>query len=162
MIRTLFYHPDHPLRTNLPVEEFQSVLQIPKSLLWVDFSEESPEVCETISRSFSFHPLAIDDALQERHVPKLGYWDTYLYIVLGVINPITEVNHGETEAEELDMFLGQYFVVTYHDLLFSFIDEIWGACQRDYRHLQSGSDPGFYHYSNPDVSLDAPANMDLA
>jgi magnesium transporter len=140
MIRTLFYHPDQPLRTNLAAEEYQSLLQSPDGLLWVDFSEEPPEICEPILRSFGFHPLSIDDALQERHVPKLDDWGNYLYIVLNIINLITESDHWETEVEELDMFLGQNFVVTHHDLPLAVIDEAWEACQRDERHLHQGGD----------------------
>jgi magnesium transporter len=140
MIRTLFYHPDQPLRINMTPDEFQSLLQIPAGLLWVDFSQEPAEVCEPILRSFGFHPLAIDDALQERHVPKLDDWGTYLYIVLDVINLLNEENDWEIEVEELDMFLGENFVVTHHDLPLPVIDEVWEACQRDQRHLQQGGD----------------------
>ena len=140
MIRSLFYHPDHPLRTDLTTDEYQSVLRIAGGLLWVDFSEEAPEVCEPILRSFNFHPLAIDDALQERHVPKLDDWGNYLYIVLDAINLITEGNHWETEVDELDMFLGLNFIVTHHDLPLPIIDEVWETCQRDQRHLHFGGD----------------------
>ena len=67
-------------------------------------------------------------------------WGTYLYIVLDVINLLNEENDWEIEVEELDMFLGENFVVTHHDLPLPVIDEVWEACQRDQRHLQQGGD----------------------
>ena len=140
MIRTLFYQPGQPLRTNLPLEEFPSLLQAPDGLLWVDLCAESAEMSEPVLRSFGFHPLAIDDALQETHVPKLDDWGEYLYIVLDTISLIGENNHWETEVEELDIFLGKNFVVTHHDIPLHSIDDTWKACQRDQRHLQLGGD----------------------
>ena len=53
--------------------------------LWVDIENpdgNSTEQAETLLRDvFGFHPLAIEDALQESHIPKIDDWGDYLYIV---------------------------------------------------------------------------------
>ena len=86
MIRTLYFSNEGNLRTDLKVETFKNALQAPGGLLWVDFEDTPPETDEPILREvFGFHPLAIDDALQESHVPKVDDWGEYLYIVLHAI-----------------------------------------------------------------------------
>jgi magnesium transporter len=145
MIRALYYTPDSPLDTGFPLEKFASALQSPKGLLWVDFTGEPPAVCEPLMRDiFSFHPLAIDDALQETHIPKVDDWGDYLYIVLNVL-AFREENGGLTPIiHELDVFLGQNYIVTHHDEPLAPIDETWAACQRDPRHIQNGADHLLY------------------
>jgi Mg2+ and Co2+ transporter CorA len=32
-----------------------------------------------------FHPLAVDDALEEAHVPKVDDWEEYLYLALHAV-----------------------------------------------------------------------------
>jgi magnesium transporter len=71
MIRSLYYSPGKPIRKDIPPQEFQKLIRDRRGLLWVDFLEESPENCLPILQGFGFHPLAIDDALQETHVPKI-------------------------------------------------------------------------------------------
>jgi magnesium transporter len=145
MIRTLFYQPGQPLRTGLKPEEFPRVLQEREGLLWVDFQGEAPEVCEPILQKFGFHPLAIDDALQETHSPKLDDWSEYLYIVINTMHLNGDGKENwDTEVDELDVFLGFNYVVTHHDHPLPSIDATWNSCQLDPRHVQEGADHLLY------------------
>ena len=86
MIRSLYFSKGQ-IRTDLKVDGFPQAIQDPQGVLWVDFEETPPEADEPILRDiFGFHPLAVDDALRETHVPKLDDWEKYLYIVLQAIN----------------------------------------------------------------------------
>ena len=38
--------------------------------------------------------------------------------------------------DELDIFLGKNYIVTYHDQLLNAIEETWSACQRDLSHVR--------------------------
>ena len=107
MIRSLYYVPGQPIQKDLPPETFPELIQTQQSLLWVDFVSEPPEVCQPILEEFGFHPLAIDDALQETHVPRLDDWNAYLYIVFNYINMQPNGNTWETEIDEFDVFLGK-------------------------------------------------------
>ena len=144
MIRALFYQHGTTLRTNIPPEQFPQLLRKRKSLLWVDFVSEPPETAEPILKSFNFHPLAIDDALQETHIPKLDDWDDYLYIVLNYMHTKSAGEDWETEIDELDVFLGPNYIVTHHDHPLPSLDATWNSCQRDPRHLQEGADHLLY------------------
>ena len=146
MIRSLYYSPGKPLRTDIKSEEFPRLLRDRKSLLWVDFIGEPPEIAEPILLGFNFHPLAIDDALQETHTPKIDDWGDYIYMVLNIMNYKHEDGVFESEIDELDIFLGRNYVVTIHDQLFSGIEDAWSACQRDLRHVQDGPDPSHFQH----------------
>ena len=144
MIRSLYFAPNKPIRKELPPEEFIKAARDRRGLLWVDFENEPAETCLPILQAFGFHPLAIDDALQEVHVPKLDDWGDYLYIVLNYVDIHKNTTHWETETEELDIFLGANYVITLHDSPIPAINEAWVACDRDPRTLQGGPDHLLY------------------
>ncbi len=144
MIRSLYYLPGKPIRKDIPPQEFTKLIRDRRALLWVDFVSEPPETCLPILEGFGFHPLAIDDALQETHSPKLDDWGSYLYIVLNYMNVAEDKNHWETEVDELDIFLGQNYIVTHHDYPINAIEETWAACDRDPRNIQDGADHLLY------------------
>jgi len=143
MIRSLFYTPGQAPRTDIPAGEFPALVQDPKGLLWVDFSGEPPEVCQPILEEFGFHPLAIDDALEETHSPKVDDWGDYLYLVLNYMT-VKNRDGWETGVDEVDIFLGLNYIITHHDLQVDFVDEVWNSCLRDPRHTQEGADHLLY------------------
>jgi magnesium transporter len=157
MIRSLYFVPGKSIRKDIPAQEFPELTRNPQGLLWVDFVSEPPEICLPILQSFGFHSLAIDDALQETHVPKLDDWGDYLYIVLNYMNAMENGNSWKTEVDELDIFLGQNYIVTHHDHPVSAIDETWAACDRDPRNVQEGADHLLYKIADNLVAGYMPA-----
>jgi magnesium transporter len=144
MIRSLYHSPGKSIRKDIPPHEFPKLARDRRGLLWVDFIEEPPENCLPILQSFGFHPLAIDDALQETHAPKLDDWGDYIYIVLNYMHFQGLNNSWEMEVDELDIFLGSNFIVTHHDHAITAIEEAWTSCDRDPRTLQDGADHLLY------------------
>ena len=144
MIRSLYYIPGKPILKDISPQEFPKLIRDRHSLLWVDFSDEPASSCLPILQSFGFHPLAIDDALQETHVPKLDDWGGYLYVVLNYINIAANGESWETDVDELDIFLGGNYIVTHHDHPLAAIDDTWEACDRDSRNIQEGADHLLY------------------
>jgi magnesium transporter len=157
MIRSLYYIPGKSIRKDIPPKEFPELIQNQQGLLWVDFVSEPPEICLPILQSFGFHPLAIDDALQETHVPRLDDWADYLYIVLNYMNMQENGDSWETEVDELDIFLGKNYIVTHHDYPVSAVDETWAACDRDERNVQEGADHLLYKITDNLVAGYMPA-----
>jgi magnesium transporter len=138
MIRSLYYTQDGRLRTDLGPDEFPAALRDVDGLLWVDFSDELPEACEPILReTFGFHPLAVDDALEESHIPKVDDWGQYVYLVLHAV-VFDPRDDGQVGTLELDVFLGKNYLVTHQAQPVAALDRVWTACQRDERHLRIG------------------------
>lgn len=144
MIRSLFFEPGKNIRKNIPHQEFPRLVRNRRGILWVDFVNEPPEICLPILQGFGFHPLSIDDALQETHVPKLDDWGDYLYIVLNYMNASKNGDDWGTIVDELDTFLGANYIVTHHDHPIAAIDATWESCDRDPRTLQEGPDHLLY------------------
>lgn len=139
MIRILYHPHIGSLRTDLSPDEMRKALQDKQGLLWVDFADEPPEACEPILReTFGFHPLAVDDALEETHTPKLDDWDDYLYIVLRAIVFDKDADE-QVNTPELDVFLGKNYMVTHHDLSIAALDRVWAICQEDGRYRKKGA-----------------------
>jgi magnesium transporter len=157
MIRSLYYVPGQPIQKDLPPEQFPELIQNPQSILWVDFISEPPESGQPILEGFGFHPLAIDDALQETHVPRLDDWSEYLYIVLNYMNMELNGDTWETDIDELDVFLGKNYIVTHHDHQIPAVDETWVVCDRDERNVQEGADHILYRIADNLVSGYMPA-----
>lgn len=138
MLRSLYRAHDGTLRAGLTVDELRAVLGEPKGLVWVDFCDEAPERCEEILTGvFGFHPLAVDDALVETHVPKVDDWGNYIYMV--VHGATCEPETGKLfETLELDIFLGRNYIVTHQRHAIAAVERIWAVCQRNGRHLEQG------------------------
>ena len=140
MLRTLCYKKDGTIRTDIPLDEVKGLLEQADTTLWMDFEATLPEQDEPIlTQVFNFHPLAVEDALQQSNVPKLDDWEDYLYIVLHSIVFEKDVD-GIILAPELDIFLGKNYMVTHHDDKIPALDRVWENILRDQRHVKSGAD----------------------
>lgn len=138
MIRILYFTNDGKIRTDVEPEALPALLKDEGGLLWLDLCEESPEVCAPILRDvFDFHPLAIDDALEESHVPKVDDWGKYLYLVLHAVSYDPQEN--DINTLELDIFVGSHYLVTHQTTPLKAVERVWNLCLRDERHLRRGA-----------------------
>lgn len=144
MIRSIYFTADGQTHTDLSQDDMAAALQDPLGVLWVDFESTPAEMDEKILIGvFGFHALAVDDALQETHVPKVDDWDNYLYIVLSAV-VFEKKDSSLVDTRELDVFIGKNYVVSHHDQPIAAIQRVWEACLRDDRHLRRGADHLLY------------------
>lgn len=65
-----------------------------------------------LAERFSLHPLAVEDCYSSLiHVPKIDDFGTHVFVVIQVLC----VDAADAAFEELDVFLGPNFVITYAD-----------------------------------------------
>lgn len=108
---------------DLSMDAIKETLSQKDGFLWLDLDGDSVETCEPVLiEVFSFHPLAVEDALQEIHIPKVDDWGEYLYLVLHT-GDNWEGDHPETA--ELDLFVGKHYLVTYHIEKIDSISKVW-------------------------------------
>jgi len=120
--------------------------------MWVDLFGEPKEICSPLLReTFGFHPLSVDDALEETHVPKVDDWGQYIYVVLHSL-VFNQEKDAPLHTQEMDVFLGLNFLVTYHTEPIAALDRVWTACQRDKRHLERGVARLFYKVTDEVVA----------
>ena len=131
MIRALNWTGKGELKENIPVKDYSSALQDLKGLLWVDiYDEPNRDIQSILNELFRFHPLAVADALDEVHVPKIDDWGDYLYVVLRAVI-LEEDQKQQLDTQEIDIFLGTNYFVTYHNQLIPAIERIWEMHHRD-------------------------------
>lgn len=124
-------------------EQYPAILEKAAGLLWVDVEANEIQIDEALLRDvFGFHPLAVDDALQESHVPKVDDWGEYLYIVTHAVE-FSTLTH-DVQTRELDIFLGKHYIVTHHDEPIPAIERAWVSVFLDERHLRLGPDHLLY------------------
>lgn len=155
MIKTIYYL-DGTTQTDLSLEDIKTALSKEQGVLWVDLIQTPYKESEQILLDvFGFHPLAVSDALDEIHVPRVDDWGNYLYLVIHNIS----FNPQEEEllkTEELDVFLGKHFLVTYQHIQIPVLDRVRGLLERDSRFLQLGADHLFYKIADDLVAETLP------
>jgi magnesium transporter len=128
MIRTLYRAPDGALRRDLSTDQIEAALASREGTLWIDIlvtPGEVPAMTELLGRRLGFHPLAVDDALNEPHSPRVDDWRDYLFIVLRGLD--FDTRH-EVRTKELDVFLGTNYLVTLHEEPFRSIERTFDTC----------------------------------
>src|SRR5262249_25195832 len=128
--------------------------------IWVDIEDSdaaSGGMVETLLQEvFHFHPLAIEDALKETHVPRLDDWGDYLYVVFHAMDFDPETD--ELRLHELDIFLGKNYLVTYHNRPIPEIDQHRKNIERDpVNRCRHGADHILYHLLDLIVAAYLPA-----
>jgi magnesium transporter len=143
-----------------PAERVAEALGDAEGVLWVDVHDpgaaDNQGVEAMLRDVFHFHPLAVEDALQDTLVPKVDDWGTYLYLVFSTIeiDPVTD----EPRLFELDIFLGPNYVLTYHNSPLPVIDTIRNNVERDLENrLRRGADYLLYQILDMAVTAYLPA-----
>ena len=96
---------------DMSLDLLKVVLQDEGVQFWVDVTGGSDEEAKSVLEGmFQFHPLAIEDCLAPSERAKIEEYDGYLFLVIHAVNYIG----GEMKMEELDLFIGRNFLVTYH------------------------------------------------
>ena len=143
MLRALYLKGQDDSLSAINPEDYPLALNDSAGILWVDFGGEDPEPSEDILlHTFEFHPLAVDDALHETHIPKVDDWERYLYIAMHAISFTS--GSEDIEGIELDIFLGENFIVTHHDLPIQALNRVWDSSLRDARYFKRGADHILY------------------
>lgn len=86
---------------------------------WVDFNVPDEKETKLLDSLFHFHQLSIEDCLHTLERPKLDFYDNYNFLVLHALN------EAELAPNEVDVFLGHNYIVSFHNMRLAEIDEAW-------------------------------------
>jgi magnesium transporter len=142
-LRIVYRDSSGAIHLDWPVERLEDAIGDRKGTLWLDLENPGHSCTEAaeelLQGVFGFHPLAVEDALKESHIPKVDDWGEYLFLVFHGTSLVKETN--ELALQELDVFLGPNYVVTYHTEPLLFLDQDRLSIERDPRdRLQHGAD----------------------
>ncbi len=108
-------------------DELPALLADKTNVVWVDLLGERPEQIEearlVLLNIFKFHPLTVEDCIETRNLPKVEGFPNYIYFIThGIYSEKTSAVNFETK--ELDGYLGDNFVVTFHTHRFRSIKNV--------------------------------------
>jgi len=112
---------------NFSAADLPELLADKKNLVWVDLlgetDEQLAEIKSVLLNVFKFHPLTVEDTLETRNQPKVEAFPDYLYFIVHGIKP-EETSSANFLTKELDGYLGDNYVVTFHDERFKSIKAV--------------------------------------
>ncbi|MCM3764286.1 magnesium/cobalt transporter CorA [Neobacillus niacini] len=116
MIRTIAVNKNYEL-----VQDIEITRLINGDFLWywIDFNQPSEQEVEFLRDPLSFHPLAIEDCIYHLQRPKLDYYENYTFFVTQTLNQET------ITRDEVDFFLSENYIVTFHHQPSLEINEVW-------------------------------------
>ena len=98
-------------------------------LTWVHVSEPTAVEAAVLAERFGFHDLDIEDVLSKRQRPKIDEYPDYLFVVLHF--PFYDKAVQRLNAAELDVFLGQSFLITLPNVELHPATYLFRRCEED-------------------------------
>lgn len=152
MIKTYMYsHNEKRMYHDVILEKKGDLLKSEDDLLWVDLFKFTEEEIKYVAKLFGFHPLAVEDCLSYSPRPKLDNYDDYYFFVMHAIR-YDEESEEEIELVQLNVFLGQNFVVTVHKQTLPILGRMARVSLQSPQFLNQGME--FFLYSIIDGNTD--------
>ncbi len=83
-----------------------------RRVIWVDVvGLQSTDVIRAIGERFDLHPLALEDVVNPHQRPKIEEYPSAIYVV----KRVARAEGGELDLEQVSMFLGDGFVLTFQE-----------------------------------------------
>jgi magnesium transporter len=114
MLKSFYYKKGADLEIDVSRSRMLSALGEKAGLLWVDLEAPNEFEEETLVEIFNFHPLAAEDCITDQSQPKLDDYEEYLFVVVHALVMKQKETQEELGASELDIFIGENYVVTVH------------------------------------------------
>jgi len=116
---------------------------------WMNIVDPSGRTLEELEALFGFHPLALEDSVNQDLTPKIEAFDDVVFVVARTI-----IWAEEIETDQLSLFVSRKFVVTIHDKVFPQLEDIRVRIRkRAPKLMKSGAD--YLCYSILDVIVDS-------
>jgi magnesium transporter len=98
---------------SFPVEKLRDVLADPQARVWIDLENTGYEGFRALEPTLRFHPLAVEDCVMDINRPKVDDYRDHLY--LAVHSARWDKTDDQPLLRELDMLIGERYLVTYHE-----------------------------------------------
>jgi magnesium transporter len=98
-------------------------------LTWVHLDAPSLEESSQLAERYGWHPLDLEDVLSRRQRPKVDEYPDYLFGVLHF--PVYDKAIQRLNAAELDVFVGNGWLVTLPNVELLPVTRLFGRCEED-------------------------------
>ncbi|MBD3360558.1 magnesium/cobalt transporter CorA [Candidatus Peregrinibacteria bacterium] len=117
-----------------------------KNFTWVSINNLDEKAALYLKKNYKFHHLDIEDCFsKEVQRPKIDEYDEYLFIILNV--PVKQGKRKLINSLELNIFIGQNFVITVHKDL-PLLKDLFAKCKKNKKTKEEymGLGSGYFLY----------------
>ncbi len=147
LINSVVYQQGNRLR-DVPLDELDACRREPQCFVWLALKDADASEIDRIHRVFELPDLAVEDARHGHQRPKLEEYGDQLFVALHLL----EVHGEELHVGELNVFVGQNFLVSVRSRSSQSFLGVRARCEREPELLQFG--PGFVLYALMDAAVD--------
>ena len=117
-----------------------------KGITWHDDPNPTAATYETLQKKYDFHELDIADCLSEHERPKIEEYPDYLFIVFHI--PYRQKRTGRIIKEELNVFIGDNYIITLHKGKIDVLDKLWAELKESTTERKNtlGQGTGYFLY----------------
>lgn len=138
-------------RLETPVmQDIPNLLKDRSRMFWVDLEEPTDEETGVLNGLLGFHPLAVEDCIHDSHSPKLDDYGDYIFTTVHGVD-FSQLEE-QFSTHELDVFLGDNFLVTFHKQQHKSVFDTRGRVVKNPDHLLRS--PDWLLYSILDAMVD--------
>ena len=94
---------------------------------WINIVHPTQENMSVLAKKYKFHELDLEDCLQQTERPKIDEYEKYLFIVLQF--PVYNKRHHRYDTEQVNIFIGQNYLVTLHQGKLKELNQIFEQCK---------------------------------
>ena len=111
MIRIFSYSRESKRMETLGISDLPRHLADCGRMIWADLEDPTDEETGVLGGMFGFHVLAVENCMQPGLLPKLNLYDGYMF---NIVHATDSKNTGAFSTSEVAIFVGENFLVTYH------------------------------------------------
>jgi len=106
-------------------------------LLWLDLADEPEDVAkQLLCDELNLHPLAVQDALRDRHPPKVEDFGDYSFLLFKGLSSVSDTLDFTTL--QLALFVGKRLLVTRHSAESRSVNQLWEEIRQNAIRMTSG------------------------
>ena len=95
----------------ISLDAVPALLRSGETPLWFEMDSPTSRELDILERELEIHPLTREDIVAQNQRPKIEAFDHYVYLA---IHPLIRQNSLEIEPAEVDLLLGQHWLVMVH------------------------------------------------
>jgi len=124
-------------------------------LTWVNIQTPTERETDYLAENYHFHPLALDDCLSRKQLPKLDVYPGYLFFIFHF--PFYDKKTRISSKRQWSAFIGENFLVTLHTGELKTMVALFRDCQanEDAREEYFRNGSGFLLYRILDRTIDS-------
>lgn len=151
-VYVMAYGPDKMIESEVKSHHAQTIAPLLNEwpVVWVNVDGlADTDVIQSIGRLFQLHPLALEDVVHVHQRAKLEEYGDHLFVVARMPG-----SDGRLDSEQLSLFLGKRFVLTFQDRPGDCLDPVRERIRRS-RGVLRGHGPDYLTYVLLDTTIDA-------